>query len=360
VTVPRLTTQPPLPPSVHLRRAEGSLPWPLGIEGTTLHQRARQGLWHGLRALGLGNGDEILVPAWQHGSEVEAIERAGCRVILFDVDRSTTAPDGSQLEALMTPRTRALYLIHYLGWPHDAPRWKAWCDERSLFLIEDCAQAFMSSNGTVPLGSTGAMSIFCIYKTVGIPDGAALHCTTPASVPHSTAARGVKELLRAEAEWLLQSRNLAASLRRPRRDAGYGSADFDLGDPGAPPASAGVNLMPKLVTGDIRERRRQNFHALAARLGDITPPSFRTLPDGASPLVYPVAVDDKPRYLQRLAERGVIGLNLWAVPHARIAENDLPEARWLREHVVGLPVHQELKRHHVEHIAKTASEVESG
>ena len=46
--------------------------------------------------------------------------------------------------------------------------------------------------------------------------------------------------------------------------------------------------------------------------------------------------------------------------HARIAEDDAPEARWLREHVVGLPVHQELKRHHVEHIAHTASEVAGG
>ena len=114
------------------------------------------------------------------------------------------------------------------------------------------------------------------------------------------------------------------------------------------------------MNDDVPERRRRNFQALASRLRDITPAPFRALPDGASPLVYPVAVEDKPQYLRRLAERGVIGLNLWAVPHARIAENDLPEARWLREHVVGLPVHQELKQHHVEHIAETASEVASG
>ena len=336
------------------------MPWPLGTGSATLHRRARHGLWHGLKALGLGDGDEILVPAWQHGSEIETIERAGCRAILFDVDRSTAAPDGSQLDALITSRTRALYLIHYLGWPRDAAFWKTWCNERSLLLIEDCAQAFMSNDGAVPLGSMGAMSIFCIYKTVGIPDGAALHCTPPASVRHSKAEGGMKEVLRAEAEWLLQSRNLVASLRGPRRDVGYGSADFDLGDPGAPPARAGEKLIPKLVTADVPERRRQNFRALASRLSGITPPPFRSLPEGVSPLVYPVAVDDKPRYLQRLAARGIIGLNLWAVPHARIAEDDAPEARWLREHVVGLPVHQELKRHHVEHIALTASEVASG
>jgi dTDP-4-amino-4,6-dideoxygalactose transaminase len=310
--------------------------------------------------LGLGDGDEILVPAWQHGSEIEAIERAGCRTVLFDVDRSTTAPDASQLEALITPRTRALYLIHYLGWPRDASRWRTWCDERSLLLIEDCAQSFMSHDGAVPLGSTGAMSIFCIYKTVGIPDGAALHCTSPAAVSHSPAERGRKAVLRAETEWLLQSRNLVAWLRGSRADAPYGSADFDLGDPGAPPARAGEKLIPKLVKDDVPERRRLNFRSLAPHLHDMTPAPFKTLPDGASPLVYPVAVDDKPQYLRRLAERGVIGLNLWAVPHARIAENDLPEARWLREHVVGLPLHQELKQHHIEHIAETASEVASG
>jgi len=354
VTVPRLTTQPPLPPTVYLRRARGQLPWPLEEEGTTLHARARHGLWHGLKALGLKDGDEILLPAWQHGSEIETIERSGCRAVLYDVDRSTTAPDADVLERLVTDRTRALYLIHYLGWPRDAIRWKGWCEDRGLHLIEDCAQCFLSQDAGIPLGSTGSMSIFCIYKTVGIPDGSVLHCSVPARVDTRGAAAGWGAAMRGNAEWLLQSRNLVAFVRGSREAAVYGADDFALGDPDQPPSRASAGLLRRLLADSIVERRVDNFRVLFEHLEEITPPPFRDLPSGATPLVYPVAVTDKPVYLRRLAERGVIGLNLWSVPHERIAQSDTPEARWLREHIVGLPVHQELKARHVEHIANAA------
>jgi dTDP-4-amino-4,6-dideoxygalactose transaminase len=302
----------------------------------------------------LGEGDEILVPAWQHGSELEAIERAGCRPILYDVDRTTTSPDAGQIDELITDRTRALYLIHYLGWSHDASRWKRWCDERGLHLIEDCAQGFLSKHEGIPLGSTGSMSIFCIYKTVGVPDGSLLHCAVPAELDPAAARAGWRNALRGNAEWLLQSRNLVAFLRGPRPEGPRGDGDFALGDPLRPALRASSSLIPRLMRNEIVERRASNFRKLAERLGELTPPSFRNLPQGTSPLVYPIAVKDKQSYLQRLGRMGVSALNLWWVPHPRISASDTPDAHWLREHLVGLPVHQELKDHHIEHIAWAA------
>ena len=360
MTVPRLITQAPLPPSVHLKRASKEAPWPLGETATTLHSRARHGLWHGLKALGLTGGDEILLPAWQHGAEIETIERAGCVPILYDVDRSTTEPDPEILERLLSPHTRALYLTHFLGWPRDAGRWKHWCDERGLHLIEDCAQSFLSNDKDRPLGSTGSMSIFCIYKTIGIPDGAILHCSAPVRVGHLRPPAGRRLVLRATAEWLLQSRNLVAMVKGPRPESAYRDDSFDLGDPDTPPTLAGMKLIPRLLCDSITEKRRANFHKLAEKLGEITPQRFRHLPEGTNPFVYPVAVEDKPTYLRRLAEKGVIGLNLWTVPHKSIAQSEMPEARWLREHIVGLPLHQELRSKHVDHIGTVALEAIRG
>jgi dTDP-4-amino-4,6-dideoxygalactose transaminase len=357
VTVPRLTTNPPLPPTVYLRRAARPLPWPLGETQTSLYARARHGLWQGLRALGIEEGDEILLPAWQHGSEIEAVERAGCRPVLYDVDPGTVAPDPSHLDALLTDRTKALHLIHYLGWPRDPEHWRAWCDDRGLHLIEDCAQALLSTWNGRPLGSFGSMSIYCIYKTVGVPDGAALHCS---QTVHRTPARGglgVGSLMRSHAEWALRSRNLVAAVRGPQDvDQGYDADDFALGDPDEPPARSSASLWSRLLNADVAEARRKNFASLSRNLEGMTPEAFRSLPPGISPLVYPVRVPDKKRFLSALAARGVIGLNLWTVPHPDIAREDMPGAASLRAHLVGLPVHQELTQKHIDHIGRAALE----
>jgi dTDP-4-amino-4,6-dideoxygalactose transaminase len=136
----RLDVWPPLPPQAHLRRAGAALPFPLGEPGVVLLSRARHGLYLGVRALGLGPGDEVLVPAYHHGSEVEALVRAGLAVRFYEA-RESLAPDPGELDGMLGPRTRALHLIHYLGFPQDARCWRHWCDERGLLLIEDAAQA---------------------------------------------------------------------------------------------------------------------------------------------------------------------------------------------------------------------------
>jgi dTDP-4-amino-4,6-dideoxygalactose transaminase len=65
----------------------------------------------------------VLVPAYHHGSEIEALLQAGLRIRYYEVDRALE-PDAAALESLLGPDVRALYLIHYLGFPQDAPRWR--------------------------------------------------------------------------------------------------------------------------------------------------------------------------------------------------------------------------------------------
>ena len=84
----------------------------------------------------VGEGDHhdprgVLAPAFHHGSEIEALLRAGLECRFYEVGESL-APDPAELESLVGPRTRALLLIHYLGRPQAAARWREWCDEREL------------------------------------------------------------------------------------------------------------------------------------------------------------------------------------------------------------------------------------
>src|SRR5215216_1209594 len=175
--VTRLNAWPPLPPSVYIRRP-GRLPFPLQEQSCRLFALGRHALWHGVRALGLEPGDGILVPAYHHGSEVEALTRAGLTASFYG-GSDALEPIESELDGLVEPRTRALLLIHYLGFPQDLARWRRWCDERGMFLIEDAAQAWLARDDDRPVGSVGDLAMFCLYKTYGLPDGAALVSRRP-------------------------------------------------------------------------------------------------------------------------------------------------------------------------------------
>ena len=139
-----------MPLDAYSRPPAAALPYPLDDSGE-LFARARHALWHGLARVGLGPGDRVLVPAYHHGSEVEVVRRAGLECRFYEVGEDL-APDAEALERELSAGVRALHLIHYLGFPQDAPAWRRWCDERGLLLIEDAAQAWLSTVGGRPVG----------------------------------------------------------------------------------------------------------------------------------------------------------------------------------------------------------------
>lgn len=340
---PGISVWPVLPPDVYLQ-APRRLPFPLEEPGCSLFARARGALWQGLPRIGLRPGDEVLAPAYHHGSEIEALERAGIALRFYDA-ADGLAPEEDQLDALRGPRTRALYLVHYLGLPQDAPRWRRYCDARGLALVEDGAQAWLASRNGVPVGRLADLAIFCLYKTLGLPDGAAL--LVPSGRPGPAAPRPVAEpplglvpLARAHLKWLLARSDALARLA-PTRAGGYSAAaDFALGIPGRPPSQATMFLLSRLADPQAAERRRANYRLLAQELG--ASPRFPELGDGASPFAFPFESRRKAALLDRLRQRGIAGLNLWSTPHPSLPAGRHRAAGALRRGIVGLPVHQEL------------------
>jgi dTDP-4-amino-4,6-dideoxygalactose transaminase len=347
----RVDVWPPLPLDVWARRAWKPLVFPLAEPNVRLYAKARHGLYHGLRALGLGDGDEILAPAYHHGSEIEVLERAGITLRFYDATRDL-APDDAELDRLLSERTRALYLIHYLGIPQDVARWRRWCDERGLLLIEDAAQSWLATVGGRPAGSFGDLAIFCLYKTFGVPDGAAVVSTPPiASNNVLQAQAGVLELAKRHAWWAMgRSARVAGALSRADRGADYDvRKDFETGDPHTPPSRATRLALPRIVTATAADKRRANYRALldAAEV----PPPFDALSPGASPFGLPVSTHDKPRLLARLAEHGVGALDFWSIPHPALPQDEFPGAALRRAGTVVVPVHQELREEDVARVA---------
>ena len=344
---------PPLPPGVWTTRSARRPPFPLDQPHHRVYHRARHGLWRAVQALGLRPGDGVLMPAYHHGSEVEAVVRAGMECNYYDVNAGL-APDPAELDNLLDHRTRALHLIHYLGFPQDASSWRAWCDERDLLLIEDAAQAWLSTWQHMPVGSYGDLAIFCAYKSFGVPDGGLVVTGPSANLPGPGGGRqiGMRSALGSNVEWMRRHLPVHRRVRAPAPTEPYDpAADFALGDPDEGPALATTLLLRRLDAQRACHRRRRNYQYLLGLLPDSVRPVFPSLPDGAVPFTFPVRTGNKDRLIAHLDRHGIGAFDLWSVPHPTLPVPDFPQARALRASVVALPVHQELGRADMRRVA---------
>jgi len=130
------------------------------------------GLWLSLLGLGVGPGDEVIVPGFTFVASISAIVYARATPVLAEVDDSFNL-DPADVEAQITPRTRAIIVVHMLGAPARLDELKDVADRHGIALIEDCAQAFGATyqgQGVGGIGATGVYS-FNEYKTITCGDG---------------------------------------------------------------------------------------------------------------------------------------------------------------------------------------------
>jgi dTDP-4-amino-4,6-dideoxygalactose transaminase len=125
-----------------------------------------------LIGLGIGPGDEVIVPGFTFIASISAIVYAGAVPVLAEIDRTLNL-DPEDVRKKITPRTKAVMVVHMMGNPARLDELKAVTDEHSLFLIEDCAQAFGASYRGRPIGSIGQVGAFSfnVYKTITSGDG---------------------------------------------------------------------------------------------------------------------------------------------------------------------------------------------
>ncbi len=125
-----------------------------------------------LIGLGVGPGDEVIVPGYTFIASISSIIYARAVPILAEVDRTLNL-DPADVRRKITPRTKAIMAVHMLGNPARLDELKAIADEHKLLLIEDCAQAFgarYKGRGVGSIGNAGTYS-FNVYKTITAGDG---------------------------------------------------------------------------------------------------------------------------------------------------------------------------------------------
>lgn len=306
--------------------------------------------------LGLMPGDEVLAPAYNCGSELDPLLQAGLSVRLYPVDRRLSI-DPDAIEPMMGPQTRALYLTHYFGFLRpETQELRRVCDRHGLVLIEDCALSLLS--GLPPAdGRVGDVAVFCFYKFFPVVQGGALVVNNPAMAhpgfdrpaPFKAIAR---ELARQSIRTALGP--LRGHLRRQDRpETGLPPGDLpdmpshyyfnpDLQNRRMSAITAWQ--LQHLDPTDAIRRRRQNYLTLRDHIADIPGITVmeHNLPADVCPLGLPILVKTRDAVARALSAKGLASTPWWSGYHRKLDWSQTSDARYLKDHLLLLSVHQDL------------------
>lgn len=294
----------------------------------------------GLRALGIGVGDEVITTPVTAFATTLAIQRCGAIPVFADIDPATACLDPTSVERCISPLTKALLVVHLYGRAADLAALSALCSSHGLALVEDCAQAHGAQYQGRPVGSIGAFGAWSFYPTKNlgaIGDAGAITSNNPALI---TAAR--------------QLRNYGQSDRYHHERAGLNSRLDEL--------QSAILLQRLPYLQNWTDRRR----AIAERYwAEINNPQFEVLVKPSNPLshvhhlfVLRVVGCQREIVQEQLAMRGVKVLIHYpvlcnqqqAIAEHRLDPAGLPSAINHSEECFSLPIHPFLRDAEVDQV----------
>jgi len=279
-----------------------------------------------LHALGIGPGDEVITVSFSFNATVSVILRAGATPVFVDVRADDFCMDPAQVEAAITPRTRAIMPVHLYGLMADMDPLVEIAERHGLLIIEDAAQAHGAAYRGKRAGQFGP-AMFSLYATKNLMTGEGGFATTDDD--------GVADRLRL-------FRNHGMRIRYHHEELGTNFKPTDLA------AAIGLAQLGRL---DQRtDRRRHNAAYLAAQLGgDYLVPS---VPEGRDHVWHQFVMrfpGERQAVIDGLTERGIGTLIYYPIPIHRqaylqsympgAADLDLPVTNRLSDEVLAIPVH---------------------
>ena len=296
-------------------------------------------------ALGFGPGDEVIVPSQTHVATAHAVELTGARPVFVDANIHSGNIDVDAIETMITPRTKALAVVHYLGVPADMQKISEIAKKHGLFLLEDCALSPGASFNGVHTGLIGDAGCFSFYP-----------------VKHLTTAEGGMIILKdkALAEKLRLLKAFGVNRTHGERSV---PGEYDVVALGynyrmsEVHAAIGIEQMKKLPT--FLKKRKENFLSLEGYLSGLD--GFRILPQPINQnstsshycmgiLLESELVGKRPEIMKRLKDLG-IGTSIYyprPVPQMnyyleKYGTVDCPNAELISNSIIALPVGPHLK-----------------
>ena len=145
----------------------------IGADHATTVSNGTVAIHLALEALGIGTGDEVIVPTLTYIASVNTIIQTGAKPVFVDSLESTWQVDPKDVEAKITPRTKAVMAVHLYGLPCDMGALTNICQKHNLLLVEDCAEAFGTFYKGQHVGTFGDVATFSFFgnKTITTGEG---------------------------------------------------------------------------------------------------------------------------------------------------------------------------------------------
>lgn len=223
---------------------------------------ATSGLYAAVGAAGIEPGDEVIVPPLSMSATATAAVIWGGIPVFCDVDRNSFNIDPAKIEAQITPRTRAIILVHLLGLPCDMAPIMEIARSHSLLVIEDCAQSIHATYRGRETGSLGHIGVFSLNYHKHIHTGEGGMCLTD----DDKLAEKLR-LIRNHAESVTEGTD-------PESLANMVGFNWRLGEM---EAAIGRSLLPKAK--DLVEVRRRNVAYLEKKIGALPGLTWQSVPD---------------------------------------------------------------------------------
>ena|SRR5579871_785184 len=288
-------------------------------------------------ALGIGAGDEVIIPANTFIATAWGVSHAGATPVFVDCNKDTWEIDIAKIEERITAKTKAVIGVHLYGQPFDIDGVAAICKKHNLKFIEDAAQAQGARYKGKSIGGFGEMACFSFYPGKNL--GAA------------GEAGGITTNNEAYANHIKSLRNHGMTVRYYHDEIGY---NYRMG------GLEGASLSIKLKYLPEWNKRRQ---AIAKRyLTEVKNPAIKmqAQPEWAESVfhLFVVTTEDKDRFVKYLDDNNIIAAFHYPVPchlqkayiHLRYKEGDCPNAEYLANHCISLPMYAELTDEEVQHV----------
>lgn len=292
-----------------------------------------------LKALGLGNKDEVIVPANSYPT-IFGVGLSGVKPVLADVDSETASLDSESLEKHITPNTKAVVLVHLYGQSAEIEKIKSVCRLHKLFLIEDCAQAFGARYKGKPVGSFSDVSTFSFYPTKNLGaygDGGAVVTSNPKI-----------------AERLKRLRTYGEGSRYQSQELGYNSRLDEL--------QAAI-LLKKLKHIDkwikIRNKLATQYLIGLQGIGDLSLPAV-SIDNSNTYHLFPIKTTKRDELMNWLSNKGIqVGVHyphpIHAVPAFKnyAKKSGFPNSELWSANELSLPIHPYLEKDEIQYVIES-------
>nr|WKF58539.1 dTDP-4-amino-4,6-dideoxygalactose transaminase [Paraburkholderia busanensis] len=306
--------------------------------------------------LNLKEGDEVILPSYTFVSTANAFVLRGARLVFADSGTIDPNIDPEQIERLITPRTKAIVVVHYAGVACDMDRIMDIGNRHGVAVIEDAAQAIDSFYKGRPLGSIGQMGAFSFHETKNIISGEGGLLTVNAD-EYVTRAEIIRE----------KGTNRSAFFRGEVDKYGW----VDIGSSFLPSEIVAAYLFAQLEQIDAIQARRLAIHErYRTQLSGLAQRGFFELPfvpewaTNNAHMFYIVcrSLDERTRLVAHLKERGIMAvfhyLSLHASPYyaAKHDGRAMPNSDRYTECLLRLPMYYELTDAQVDRICTAFEE----